>query len=461
MTIVGQYGDEVQLDSAGVPLRTTAITVKSTAGVVVTLYDDLTGMSSTVGNPVNTDDDGNLILFAPPAQYQLWAGGVQYATINIDLAVGMVGVAGGLPGPLGLDGLLPAAQTRPVVAGIDIINPLATPYSAVGNGIADDTVPLQNALAALHISGGKLYLPSRSGFKTTGTLSVTKETVDIVGPGSAKATLLPAFNGDCIRVQMASFVADRQAGELSGFTIDLTGAGASAVGIHYGDAMNGRLSDLHVVNGVGGSNIGVSMDNVTNYTEGTAWDRVLISNCKTCLRFNRSGSANNSFAYQVMNKVRLTCNSGQVGVKLINGALVYNGFIGISGNFAAGSTFMQIDGQTGGTPGVTAMADCIFAVQVEVTGGGTANGVQLSEFGGISGSGIFDLSSGTFVCSNDYTATSHPGAAALSGGRIVTPGLIGTTMLGTAITGAAHASSSGFFLPVVSNGATFYLDLRT
>jgi hypothetical protein len=460
MPLVGRYGDEIQL-AGSVVLPTTAITVLNVGGGNATLYTDNTGATGGAGapyNPKNTDAEGNLHFYAVPGEYDLQVGGSVYARVIVYVTGAMVGVANGIASLNGA-GILAPSQRWAVVAGINVVNPMASPYNAVGDGSADDTTPLTSALTDLHTSGGKLYLPSRAGFKTTATLNVTKpDLVDIIGPASGQATLLPAFNGDCLRILMSSFVAEKSAGTYGGFTIDGTAAGASASGVHISDCLSGLLTDLRVQNFTGGSAKCVWFDNVAHYTERWQWERVNAVNGTIGVLFDVNGSSSNSFGYHNVDKVHTVCNSGQIGLVLRNGALVYNGHFGMTGNFAAGSTVARIDGITG--TGVTQLAPRSLDIEVEVTGGGSVNGIMLSEYGGISGHGTVDLSSGTFVCSNDRTSSGHAGAAALTG-RIVTPGLIGTAAPGSAIVIGGHGSSSGKFIPITVDGTTYYMDLRT
>lgn len=72
------------------------------------------------------------------------------------------------------------------------VNPMH--YGAVGDGITDDTVALQNALTAIS-SGGVLFLPAGKVFLYTGTLTIPNGAV-VQGAGRGEAsgsTFYPQF----------------------------------------------------------------------------------------------------------------------------------------------------------------------------------------------------------------------------------------------------------------------------
>ena len=326
--------------------------------------------------------------------------------------------------------------------------------------MADDTTPIQNALADAHTAGGTVYLPPGT-YKTTAALNVTKPTVSIAGANSASVTIRPTNNGDCIRWKMSPFVADMNCGSITGLTIDGVNAAASSAAIHYSDAMNGKFDDLHIVNFTGVSAKGIWMDNVSYYTEGIEWGRLLVSANTIGILFDvnsggSTGGISNSFGYHRMKKVRLTCNDGQVGVRLQNGALIYNSEINLSGNFANGSTFLQIAGIA--NVGTTAMANCLYCIQCETTSG-VATGITLTEYGSMTGAGVIDLSSGTFTSA---VAGTHPGTMDLSGwirpgsglvGHVKFSGIVATTA--TAGTNGAPPAQVAAYQTVTVNGIAY------
>jgi hypothetical protein len=460
--LCGQYGAEAVLSSAGDLLPLTPVTVLTyPAGATATLYTDLTG-TATTGNPVTTDANGNLTFFAPPAQYSLKVGGVIVATVIVDVTGASVGAVGGPAGPLTSLGLVPAAQIPVTATALAIFNVMSSPYNATGNGTTDDTTAIAAAITAATSAGGTVYLPPGT-YKTSATFNVTTANVSIAGAGSANTVIQPTNNTDCIRIKMASFVPSVSVGSFTGFRIDGTNAGASACGIHFGDAMNGAFDDIDIFNFTGASAIGIHPDNVSDYTEGWSWGRMNVVNNTVGVLFDINGGGSpagisNSFGYTRIKHLRLDTDTGQVGVILRNGALVYNGEIVISANLAAGSTFMEIQGITGS--GLTEMANCLYCIQAE-SDGGAANGIVLSQFAVMNGSGVVDLSSGTITSSE---GSPNPGSFNLSG-WIQLPGAVGYTWLSGLITTTATAGSGTLpaapaeFYVVVINGNTYKIPL--
>jgi pectate lyase-like protein len=327
-------------------------------------------------------------------------------------------------------------------------------YGADPTGTSDSSVAFNAAIAAAHTNSGTVYIPP-GAYKVGGTAltNITKAAVNIKGAGSAASFLLYTGSGDCLRVQMASFVASQQCGVIEGITIDGTlAAGTSACGLHYGDAMNGCFRDLVVQNFTGTSAIGIHMDNVNDYTEGTCWDRVYVANCTTDVLFDINGGGSpsgvdNSFGYQRIRQLRLLCNSGQVGFAQRNGALIYNHEFGVTGNFHSGSTVMTIAGITG--VGTTGMAHGAYSFQVEVTGGGTATGISLSQFAQMTGAGTVDLESGSMASA---VGGSNPGQFDLSGWVFLGTAALGYTNTLTGVTATSATGGSASALPVLPVG---------
>lgn len=384
--------------STGALMPGTVAAILNATGGTATLYTDKTGTATTGSNNVTIDTHGNLFAFVDPK------GSDNYGTYQVAISGQSTVVVQAVVSYPSISNLTPA-----------VFNVVT--YGATGNGSTDDSAAITAANTAAHVAGGTVVFPLGI-YKTSATFTISKPTVHWEGVNSAGSWIQPTNNSDCVRVQMAAFVANQQCGRIKGLTIDGSNASTSSCGLHYGDAMNGAFSDLVVQNFSGSSAIGIHMDNNTNYTEGTLWDRVLVSANKTGVLWEYTGGPSNSFGYQRIKQLRLLSNSGQIGMRLQQGALIYNGEINISGNFAAGSTFLQIAGVTGS--GITAMAKCSYTIQVEVTGAGSATGISLTEFGAMSGHGVVDLSSGSFTSA---TAGTHPGTFDLSG-WIVIPGTI-------------------------------------
>ncbi|AXI03878.1 glycosyl hydrolase family 28-related protein [Aquirhabdus parva] len=69
-----------------------------------------------------------------------------------------------------------------------IINVKNAPYNAVGDGVADDTTAIQNAISAVS-AGGAVYIPS-GNYKISAVLNVTGQGVTIYGDNQYKTLIL-------------------------------------------------------------------------------------------------------------------------------------------------------------------------------------------------------------------------------------------------------------------------------
>lgn len=439
----GQYGDQELLSSTGALMPNTDVMVLHIDHSVATLYTTLAGTTGGTGapyQPVKTDGDGNLLFFADPNQYLLEVDGTVIKEVSVSIPGAMIGVVGGIPGPLDGSGKIPSGQVPGLATGNNaIINAGGTPYNVDRTGVVDGYTPVLGAIADCKTAGGgTVLLPPGTIKNATGPWLVDTPTVNVLGPASGALTIRPTFNGDCFRVKAASFVAEESFGAFGGFTINGSAAGASACGIHIGDAMNGRLTDLRVRDFTGASAKGIWCDNTgaSTYTERWKWDRVnAVANTIGVLFDVNSGASPvgiaKSFGYQDAS-LHVVVNSGQVGIRLQNGANAYNGRWRIGGNIANGGTFMQIAGITGA--GGTHLGG-EHAIQVELTGGGSGGGILLSEYGRMSGHGTVDLSSGTLTSANSIAGV-HPGVFDLTG-KILLPGAIGVanTTIGSGVPG--------------------------
>ncbi len=108
--------------------------------------------------------------------------------------------------PSGQPGGIPASQLRSVLQDMNAQRAfIVTPqmYGAIGDGVADDTIPLQNALTFVGTNGGFLNL-SNGTFRITSalTLSPTYPTainnIAVIGPGIIKPDV--SVSGDCFKI---------------------------------------------------------------------------------------------------------------------------------------------------------------------------------------------------------------------------------------------------------------------
>lgn len=78
------------------------------------------------------------------------------------------------------------------------INVMNAPYSAVNNGIADDTAAINAALTAAGVAGGgTVYFPAGAGYRTTSSL-LPPTNVTMQGDNAQGSVVRADFNGDTV-----------------------------------------------------------------------------------------------------------------------------------------------------------------------------------------------------------------------------------------------------------------------
>jgi hypothetical protein len=179
-------------------------------------------------------------------------------------------------------------------------------------------------------SGTIYFFPSRGGNPTgipvLTTIVVNSPMVRLIGTGAGSLLLsCQMTSGDCIRWYTNPF--NQQAGaELSGMS--LTGNGSATSGIHVGDLMSFKLTDIYVKSftnvsaqaGLGHSGaVGLWVDNVYGFSERWQLDRISLdgniiqfktTNSSTTSTSNANCSSNNySFSYWAM--------GGQVNMRVL------------------------------------------------------------------------------------------------------------------------------------------------
>lgn len=320
---------------------------------------------------------------------------------------------------------------------------------SVRDQAGSDAVALGRANELAHAAGGTVWFEPGFYAPAGATFGVTQPNVNWLGHNSNSVVLQPVVTGDFIRWQMNPFSMPLSGptsgpwqgnggavscGKIGGLTIDgINSPGANACGLHYGDACNGAFDDLIIARFHGASAVGLWMDNVEAYTEGTVWDRVKLFDNTTDLQFTVNGGTN-SFGYQRIKDLRLAVNPGQVGIAVEPGALVYNGEFGISANLAPAASgpqaiFCTVTGIT--NVGATALSGD-WSLMLEQTGGtpGQSTGFVLTQFGALVGSGHIDLTSNAPV---SFASGPHPGSVNVSGWAKL-PGL-GVATAGTSLDG--------------------------
>lgn len=303
-------------------------------------------------------------------------------------------------------------------------------------GGTTDTANLNAALAALPAGGGTVQLAPGQFYITCGSVSVTSVFVTIRGSGRWATQVNAVGTGDVLRIFSTDTTGILTGGGVYDLTIDGISAGNGSTGLHYGDMRAGELR-VAVRNFQGTGSIGVHLDNQNAWTEechGYLW----MSNNTQHLVFDVSGNntATNSFGYsdfivEILSKTG-PAGTGQDGVVVQNGALLYNSKLSVRANFQSSATTVQTNAVvrvTGtvpaGHPNAGSFAgihSCRLDVQAEcnTTGSNTPQTIVLGSLTGsnaiIGCTGILDFAQGggAFAVSN-WTATGGAGAFQFDG----------------------------------------------
>lgn len=158
-----QKFQDVILDQYGNVVQNASITVYNTGTAVKpTIYSD-NGITITT-NPVTTDSLGRYYFYAPAGRYDLAISGskiVSYTETDVLLQDSTADLANTSTTTLG-DYLVGVQRTATGTTATNLHNwiegqvlNLKTDFDAVGDGVADDTVPINKWLAV----GGRLYAP--------------------------------------------------------------------------------------------------------------------------------------------------------------------------------------------------------------------------------------------------------------------------------------------------------------
>jgi hypothetical protein len=205
------------------------------------------------------------------------------------------------------------------------------------------------------------------------TVTISSPYVTISGPGSGSLWITSAVNGDAFRINTSPFVG-YEAGELSGFYLNGTGAGANSVGVHMGDIIAFTLRDLVIENFNGTNSAGLWMDNVTGFAERTALLKVHLNyNTVAWLQTNTANTvASESMSYIKALDVYMNVGQGQTGIYQKPGATygvnMWNATLNLSANMTGtsktfilqsksniafqGSIYSEDDGTSGAGGGV-------------------------------------------------------------------------------------------------------------
>lgn len=137
---------------------------------------------------------------------------------------------------------------------LDWLNVKDSAYGAVGNGIADDTGAVQDAIdaAAAAAFKGPLFLPSGE-YKITSPLSVPDglaESFALIGNGSARTSITYTGSGAFLTLDPSvtpGTASRRTDWRIEGFTLTGPGSGtAGSIGLHLNNCLRGVLRDVGV-----------------------------------------------------------------------------------------------------------------------------------------------------------------------------------------------------------------------
>lgn len=302
-------------------------------------------------------------------------------------------------------------------------------YGAAGDGNADDTTAIGNAIAAcIRGGGGIVYLPAGT-YKTTATLTMQVPddvTVVLAGDGYQATVIAFAGTGDAVRLyNPAAYTQSMNiswGSGLRGLTIDGASAGDGSSGLHAGDIGNMKL-DVWVQNFSGAGSIGVNLDNTVTWTEECDVRAVLL-NCSSHVVMQVT-TGYNSFGYGNFDFTIFQGSNQQDGLVVQAGAFLYHGTLRLRGNFVAGSgtTTAAAIVVTGTGPGGSQAAGFVsqlmamrLDVQLECSAGAhppQTISVSTADFNAITGcwgSLDFSLGAGSFA-----PATAQTGLVRVAG----------------------------------------------
>lgn len=231
-----------------------------------------------------------------------------------------------------------------------------------------------------------LYPPAAGGPITVSTtISVNSPSVRLVGTGSTSLILNCPASVDCIRFTTNPFNQSPGA-EVSGIT--LSGNSTATSGLHIGDLMNLKLSDLYIKNftstvaqdGTGSAGaVGLWMDNVLGFTERLQYAAIVLDTNTIGMKMTNSSTGcaafSTSFSYWAGSGwFNMRVNGSQIGFEAGAGTNVGHGIYNIQMNGAqnATKTFFQYDAASAPC-GAAQWTSTVLNFQTEDTqnGGGT------------------------------------------------------------------------------------------
>lgn len=151
----------------------------------------------------------------------------------------------------------------------------AKAFGAVGNGVADDTLPIQNAINSCQSAGGGIVFLPQGTYKTTAALQITSNVrVMLLSWG---ATLQPVANIDALFVSQNNGATSLGC-EIYGLTINGQN-NTGTVGVRVRDTDRCALRNVRIINCVTG--IQIEQFAVGHWAEENSIEDVFIWNCTT------------------------------------------------------------------------------------------------------------------------------------------------------------------------------------
>lgn len=261
-----------------------------------------------------------------------------------------------------------ALQLLALNASYSVMN--ATYGTADPTGAADSTAAFNAALAT-----GLVVIPPGT-YKITGNLTATPP-VRIIGAGLSLVTINFYGSGDCLRINTTGTESGFARANLTGFTIDGTHASAGASGLHMGDTFAPHIGDVAVNNFQGSGSKNVWFDNQYNFMEQLTGE-IFVRAGTSHVVFDNSANPDNSFGLVSFDRavfdIYIDSDGVGDGVVFQNGALMFDGRLGIYGNFAEGtSQYSVLKLATSPSYSFTAThaSPCVFTASGSYYGDGT------------------------------------------------------------------------------------------
>jgi Pectate lyase superfamily protein len=279
-------------------------------------------------------------------------------------------------------------------------------------GSADSTNAFQAALDT-----GIATIPPGT-YKIDGNLTAAPPIV-IAGAGKDQVTINFTGSGDCLRINTTGAESGFARAILTGFTIDGTDASAGASGLHMGDVYQSHL-DIAINKFQGSGSKNFWFDNQYNYTEqttGRIYARAGTANVVFDNSANPNGTADNSFDRTILD-IFIDSDGVGDGVVFQNGALMFDGRLGIYGNFTEGTSqyaVLRLAASTSYSFTATHASPCVFTAAgsyysdgtlVTLSGGSLPGGFTATTYFVVNASGAtFELSATSGGSAIDSTST--------------------------------------------------------